>query len=184
MKSLMAGTRWWASAALAVGLCGCGNNDITNTPNATPTAGATVVVGIHDGAGSPGGSVDVQVFLEHSGGIVVGVQTDITWDPSCLFVVVGSGETVACTANPALSPKDVFTKIHDPSTMRAVVFSMSDVEPIQQDTWLFSCSFTINPATTATQCAVRLLNTIVSDSHGGRVPVSTADGVVQVVPSP
>jgi hypothetical protein len=219
---------WWASTVLAVGLCACGTNNITNetptpaptspsaggtidklpapttssdaagtpaptspapatttsTPSPTATSSEAVVIGVRASTGSPGSPVDVQVFLDHSDGLFTGMQIDIAWDVGCLSVISGNDEMAACSANPALAPKEVLSRIHDPSILRAVFLSLSDVQPIGENTWLFACQFSVAPAPTTTQCPITLSNVIVSGPQGQRLPVTTVDGVVPIGQSP
>jgi hypothetical protein len=145
----------------------------------SPLTTHAITVGVLAPSGDPGGSVEVQVYLSGGSGLVAGVQTDMVWDPSCLSAVSASGNAAECSSNPAI-PKNLSTNIRSGSTLRAVFLSVSDVEPIAQDTWLFSCLFNIDAATTATQCPVNLVNAILSDSKGGRLPVTAVNGVVQI----
>ena len=146
---------------------------------ALPGTTQAITIGVQASGGGPGDSVEVQIVLSGGNGLVAGMQTDIAWDSNCLSVASGSGDTAACYANTAI-PKTLSTKIRSGSSLRALYLSMSDVEPIAQDTWLFTCQFTIDPATSATQCPVTLTNLVVSDSKGGRLPATAASGVVRV----
>lgn len=152
-----------------------------------PIAAQAITLGVQTTGGDPGSSVEVQVFLTGGNRLVAGVQTDVTWDSNCLSVAMGSGDTAACYSNPAI-PKNLSTKIRSPSSFRVLFLSISDVEPIKQDTWLFTCQFNIDATTTATRCPVTLVNGILSDSKGGRLPVTAVNGVVQInqpnVPNP
>jgi hypothetical protein len=65
--------------------------------------------------------------------------------------------------------------------MRALFYSLFDVDPIGKDGWLFSCQFNVSSTTTATRCPITLSNLIVSDSKGGRLPATAANGVITVV---
>jgi hypothetical protein len=146
---------------------------------AQPSTTRAITLNIQAGAGVPGGSVQAQVFLTGGNGLVAGVQTDIAWDSTCLSAVPGDGDAAECDVNPAIR-KQLSTRIRNPSTLRAVYLSMSDVKPIQEDTWLFSCQFTIDPATTARQCVISLVNVILSDSQGGRLPATAGATMVQI----
>jgi hypothetical protein len=152
-----------------------------------PSIAAAIVFGVQANGGVPGSPVEVQFYLRDSRGLVAGVQADVAWDANCLSVASGGDQTAACYGNSAI-PKNVSTRLRGPAFMRAIYFSLSDVEPIAQDTWLFTCVFTIAPSTTATQCPITLSNPILSDSKGGRLPVSAHNGVVPiaqpVVPTP
>jgi hypothetical protein len=161
-------TRYW-SLALTGLLCAAAHPATTHAAN----------LGIQSTSGAPGAAVQVQVFLSGGNAKVAGVQAELTWDPTCLSAVPGDGDAAECTANPAI-PKNLTTKIRSASTLRALYLSMSDVEPIQQDTWLYSCQFSIDPSTTATQCPINLVNVILSDSGGNRLPVTAGGTAVQI----
>ena len=138
----------------------------------SPLTTHAITVGVQAASGDPGSPVEVQVYLTGGNGLVAGVQTLIAWDSTCLSPVRGtgrSGNPAECSSNPAI-PKTLSTNIKSPSNLLALFLSYSDVEPIAQDTWLFTCIFTIDAATTATQCPVTLPSVILSDSKGGRLP--------------
>lgn len=140
-------------------------------------------LGVQAAGGAPGAPVEVQVFLTGGNGQVAGVQVDIVGDPTCLAPVQGSGTKAECSSNPAI-PKDLSTSIRPGPSVRALLLSMSDTEPIKQDTWLFTCVFNIDAATTAAQCPVNLVGAILSDSQGHKLPVTTTDGMVQIHQAP
>ena len=147
---------------------------------APPSTTQAITVGVQTSDGNPGSSVEVQIILIGGNGLVAGMQTDISWDPSCVSVASGGGDTASCFGNPTI-PKNLQTKIQSGSSLlRALFFSMSDVEPIKQDAVLFTCVFNIDPATTATQCPINLSNLVVSDAKGGRLPATAAPGVVRI----
>jgi hypothetical protein len=145
---------------------------------ALPSATQAITIGVQASGGTPGSSVEVQVVLTGSNGLAAGMQTDISWDPSCVSVAMG-GDTAQCYGNSQI-PKQLTTKLQSgASSLRALFFSMTDVDPIK-DAVLFTCQFNIDPATTASQCPITLSNVIVSDSKGGRLPATAASGVVQI----
>jgi hypothetical protein len=147
---------------------------------ALPSTTQAITVGVQASGGNPGGSVEVQIILAGGNGLVAGMQTDISWDPSCVSVASAGGDTASCFGNPTIH-KDLSTKIQSGSSLlRALFFSLSDVKPIKQDAVLFTCVFNIDPATTATQCPINLSNLIVSDSKGGRLPATADSGVVRI----
>ena len=144
-------------------------------------AGAAIVVGIQPTAVNPGDSADITILLSGGDGLVSGMQVDMAWDSNCMTVASGGGDEAACTANTRETGKNIQTKV-SPSgaSMRALFFSLSDVKPIARDTWLFNCQFNISSSTTATQCPITLSNLIVSDSKGGRLPATPANGVIGI----
>jgi len=146
----------------------------------SPAHAATI--GVHANNGAPGSAVEVQIFLSGGNGLVAGMQTDISWDSNCVSVAEGSGDTGACFGNPSI-PKQLSTKLRG-STLRALFFSLQDTEPIKQDAVLFTCTFNVAADTTATECPINLVNVVVSDSKGGRLPVSVDSGVIQIDQSP
>jgi hypothetical protein len=163
-----------STRALSFGLAFAGLLGVAALPSTTQA----ITIGVQASGGTPGSSVEVQVVLTGSNGLAAGMQTDISWDPTCVSVAMG-GDTPACSGNTAI-PKQLTTKLQSgANSLRALFFSMTDVDPIK-DAVLFTCQFNIDPATTASQCPINLSNVIVSDSKGGRLPATAASGVVQI----
>jgi len=146
---------------------------------ATPLTAHAITVSVQGSGGDPGGPVEVQVSLSGGNNLVAGVQADIAWEANCLSATPGDNGGGSCAVGPAVG-KQLSTKIRNASTMRALVLSMSDVEPIKQDGVLFTCVFDISAGTTATQCPITLVNVILSDSKGGRLPATSVNGVIQI----
>jgi len=144
-----------------------------------PVAGHAITVAIRGGSGDPGGPVEVQVSMAGGNRMVAGVQVDLVWDASCLSAIAGDDGGASCAVGPAVG-KQLSTKIRNASTMRALLLSLSDVDPIEQDGVLFTCVFDIRPGTTATQCRVTLQNLILSDSKGGRLRDTAVNGGVRI----
>src|SRR5579862_3457969 len=120
---------------------------------ATPLAARAITVSVVGSGGDPGSAVEVQVSLTGGTSLVAGVQADLTWDAGCLSAVPGDNGGGSCSVGPGIQ-KQLSSKIRSTSTMRTLLLSMSDVEPIKQDGVLFTCGFDINASTTATQCPI------------------------------
>ena len=89
------------------------------------------------------------VCVEMTGGtgFVAGTQNDLAWDLGCVEI----GET--CQANPQHG-KSVFTKLHPGPSLRTLVLSYSNTDPID-DGVLYCCPFHIASVPSGTCCPVR-----------------------------
>ena len=103
-------------------------------------------------------------------GFVAGTQNDLAWDLGCVEI----GET--CQANPQHG-KSVFTKLHPGPSLRALVLSYSNTDPID-DGVLYCCPFHVASVPSGTCCPVRVQGAAASDSSGHLVLAGGVDGQI------
>ncbi len=151
-------------------------------PNAPP---GTVSINVGIAAGSAGTTVPFPVSLDTGGLEVAGIQNDIHFDPLTPVAATPSNRP-DCTANPAHG-KSVFAAFQPSGCiygvnctgMRALVLSLSDVDPIP-DGVLYTCNVAINAS--APDGTYPLLNSNLgsSDPDGNAQAANGADGAVIV----
>jgi hypothetical protein len=138
-----------AAVALALALCG----------SAMPAFGASLTL---DATKTESGSVKLCVGLDSAGQKVAGTQNDLVWDAACANLKPNS-----CAAVPdSKKPLHGNTPPSLPSTYRALVFALDNVDPIR-DGKLYCCEFELTGTGDAC-CAVRF------DRLGASDPVGTA----------
>lgn len=113
----------------------------------------------------PGGAANVCVWMAGGNNDVAGVQMDITWDPQCMLPASG-GTRPKCRSNPDTG-KTVQSALRGGSTLRAIMISFADVEPIP-DGELFCCEFRIVDKPTSAACGLSFSNVIASTPRGQR----------------
>jgi hypothetical protein len=121
---------------------------------------------------------NVCVAMPSSGGIVAGLQLDLSWDANCMKANPGSGNQGQCQVNSSTG-KTVSTAIQGGSRLRAIMYSTSDSSPMP-DGDLFCCAFTASPSAPAGGpcCGLSMGNVILADPTGTRVSLSAAPLVV------
>lgn len=113
-------------------------------------------------AGQP---ANVCILMSDGNYEVAGVQMDITWDASCMIPASG-GSRPKCRSNPDTG-KTVQSALRGGSTLRAIMVSFSDTEPIP-DGELFCCEFRVTDNPGGSGCGVSLSNVIASTPRGQR----------------
>lgn len=120
----------------------------------------------------PGDPVDVCIWMTGGNNEVAGVQMDLTWNPACMVPAAG-GNRPRCRSNPDTG-KTVQSAPRGDATVRAIMLSFSDVDPIP-DGELFCCQFRVTDNPPIGQCSVEFSNLIAStptgqrtDARGGR----------------
>ena len=122
-------------------------------------------------AGTPAIAGNLCVSMSGSGGQVAGFQLDFKWDSGCMSADKGSGDSARCTADPSTG-KDVHSSLKaGPGNLRALFFSMSDTNPIN-DGDIFCCSFTRSSTAGNACCGLSMGRVSGSDSTGRAIPAS------------
>ena len=139
------------------------------TPARPPTSDVTLRVQSTTVA-EPDSAGTVCVEMIGGTGFVAGTQNDLAWDLGCVEI----GET--CQANPQHG-KSVFTKLHPGPSLRTLVFSFINTDPID-DGVLYCCPFHVASIPSGTCCPVRLQGVAASDSSGHLVLADGVDGQI------
>jgi MYXO-CTERM domain-containing protein len=112
----------------------------------------------------PGDRGRTCVSLVTGGQEVAGTQNDLVWDGRCATLPYESACEVAGTHGKSLYAR---AGAGDDCRLRALVLSLSDVDPIA-DGVLYCCDFVVQAAP-GTCCAVRVTDAGASDSRGNAV---------------
>ena len=118
----------------------------------------------------PDGAGTVCVEMIGGTGFVAGTQNDLAWDLGCVEI----GEP--CQANPRHG-KGVFTKLNPGPSLRTLVFSLTNTDPID-DGVLYCCPFHVASVPSGTCCPVRVQGAAASDSSGHLVLAGGVDGQI------
>jgi hypothetical protein len=94
--------------------------------------------------------------MEGSASRIAGIQMDLSWDDSCATADMIAGGAFACKSSPDAHRNVQTGQPHGlPSTLRALMFSITDPNPIP-DGDLFCCSFTLATAPSRQCCDVAI----------------------------
>ncbi len=127
-----------------------------------------------------GAAGNLCIAMADSNGQVAGIQVDFKWDSACMSAGQGAGGLAQCTADPATG-KQVRASVRPGPTLKAILFSMTDTNPIG-DGNLFCCSFTRTSSAGSACCGLTMGNILGSDSAGKAIQandftlVATMDG--------
>jgi hypothetical protein len=165
-----------AVIAVDSGVSGCGQSHAAGARSADPPE--QIELGVV--TGSAGAQVAVDATLHTMGNVVAGVQNDIAFDPYYTPII-------GCDANPAIG-KGVFTAFHpigctpgvDCTSIRLLVLSLSDVNPIPDGSVLYTCRVAINKTAPDGTYPLTMSNLDGSTSDGVAIPTDGIDGAVIV----
>lgn len=118
---------------------------------------------------APGESTDICVGLDAGGADVAGTQNDLRWDDRCAAMVSTSDCVVAGSHG-----KDLSTAPCGDSCVRAIVLSLTDVNPIPNGL-LYCCRFTAE-AEPGGCCNFNLTNVGAADPNGVALSVNSGVG--------
>jgi hypothetical protein len=112
-------------------------------------------------------STDLCVAIAGGNGEVSGLQTDLSWDSTCMTAAPAAGKAVQCASDPSTG-KSVETALLSDTQMRVLFFSVADTSPVP-DGELFCCTFTVASSQAGSCCSVNIGNLILSGPTGGRI---------------
>ncbi len=163
--------------------------DTVPTPIPTPTIDRARAVSVEVGsaAGRAGERVHFAVTLDTKGHDVAGVQNDIAFDRQAPVATRANGRP-DCTVNPDIHKDATGFSFRPPGCagaggcegMRAIVFSLTNIDPIPDGAVLYTCNVDI--ASTAPPAAYPLTITevVASSPFAGRIDVLGSDGAIIV----
>ena len=155
---------------------------------ATREAGKTgkPTLGLTGAQGNRGDVVSVSAKLSAAGARIAGTQNDIVFDPTQIAIAREASGKPACTANRQLQkdatafsfvPKDCGNNC---TTVRALVLSLSNVEPIPDGSVLYTCRVQIRPEAASGTQRLKLTRVGFSDSTGRAIDGVGEDGMITV----
>ena len=181
-------------AAVNNSLRGCPSSSTTTAPRmaiAHGPAGVIIVVGETEGA--PGDFVSFDVTLGTGGLEVAGAQNDIVFDPSTPIAAAENGNP-QCWVNPDIDKSATAFRFQPPGCegmgiglctgIRAVVLSLSNLDPIPDGSVMYGCEVAIATDAPAEIFPLVNDNVVAVDSEGIKLPTLGEDGAVTVVGGP
>jgi hypothetical protein len=162
----------------------------TKPPASAPAAAGGTTLSLSNASGAAGQRVDVSVTLHIGGTKIAGTQNDLVFDPSQIAVLPKANGKPDCTANGALG-KDGTAFSFLPTgcqpmigagctTVRALVLSLSNVDPIADGARLFSCKVQIGPQAKPGTQTLTMTRVGFSDPKGGEIQGGGRNGAVTV----
>ncbi len=167
----------------------------TATRTVTATATATplpVVIEIGAATLAQGSRVPLPVVLHTNGASVVGVQNDLGFTRSTPIVAASTGKP-QCAVNAAIGKPNtsfVFMPVGcdhaqgECTAVRAIVLSLDNVNPIADQSVLYTCLVEAPPRESVGTFALHVSALYVSDPSGGLLPAAAVDGSVSVSAAP
>jgi hypothetical protein len=143
-------------------------------------------LGLTSAQGKRGDVVSVSAKLGAGGARIAGTQNDIVFDPTQIAVARDASGRPACTANRQVQkdatafsfvPKDCGNNC---TTVRALVLSLSNVDPIADGSVLYTCRVQIRPEAASGTHRLKLTKVGFSDPAGRAIDGVGEDGVVTV----
>ncbi len=131
--------------------------------------------------GPAGGTATLTVrFSADPDETVGGTQNDLTFDSSRILTQMPGGTAPNCSISPDIGPGTVPDKRlarsfinDDAGQVRAIVFSQENREPIPPGS-LYSCVFELAADAEGEEIGIGLVDAVVSDPAGDRLPATTA----------
>lgn len=149
-------------------------------------AGGSPSIGLGTATGSPGQDVTLVATLHSAGNQVAGTQNDVSFDAANVSLAT-SGKP-SCRVNGAIGKGATAFSLRPNgcqgsacNTVRALVLSVDNTDPIPDGSALYTCTLHISPSAAAGQYRVKVGGVILSTSSGQKVQNATAsDGVLIV----
>lgn len=164
---------------------------VTRTASATNTPlpiAVSIIVG--SAVGEPGAAISFPVSLA-TDAEVAGVQVDIAFDPDTP-ILPDSEDEPNCRVNPSIDKSGTSfayqpagcTPGEDCTGVRAIVLSLSNLDPIPDGSQLFTCTVTVATDAEAGDYPLVCSNPGAGDPNGDRLGTDCTDGAITVaVPS-
>jgi len=159
----------------------------TVLPTSTPTLRTTNSLLVSSVTGVPGDHLEIAVRLVAPGASIAGVQNDLIFDPHTPIIARANGRP-DCEVNPAID-KTATSILFRPvgctpgvscTSIRALVLSVDNTDPIADGSVLYTCHAVIPAGTPPGAYPLRIEEALASDPDGGRVAVRGGTGMINV----
>lgn len=151
-----------------------------------PSGGKTQIV-LSSVNARPGQTVKVTATLNTGGARVAGTQNDIGFDPRQIAIARKSNGKPDCAANGAIGKEGTAFSFQPPGCsgaactgIRALVLSLSSVDPIANGSVLYTCTVQVAAGASAGRQPLRLSKVGFSDPAGKALGGGGSDGSVTV----
>jgi hypothetical protein len=159
-------------------------------PARTPVASGSIpLIVLSETEARPGEVVRATATLQTAGATIAGTQNYIGFDPRQL-VIKGSNNQPDCSPNPAIrkegtafsfQPSGCRSGLSSSCTgVRALVLSLSNVNPIPNGAVLYSCNVQLSPQASPGRHALVISRVGFSDPKGNAIDGKGVNGVVAV----
>ncbi len=161
----------------------------TSEPSVTPLP---VMIEIGSATIPAGSQATVPVVLHTNGASVVGVQNEIAFSGSALIGVTATGKP-QCAVNPTIVKPNTSFAFVPPGCdygqgactgVRAIVLSIDDVNPIADQSVLYTCVIEVPPTASAGTFSLHASAVYVSDPSGQSLSAVAVDGSVAISAAP
>ncbi len=153
----------------------------TSTPIPTPTRMLVnpIELEVQTDSGAPGEQVEIRVLLHTKGRPVAGVQMDIGAGGAIQFAAQENGGE-PCRVNRAIGKDHTRFRLAAEFGLRAIVFSVDDVDPIPDGSLLFTCQLDIAADAPPGTYNLRLTNMLGATPEGDPIDAVGRGGEVVV----
>jgi hypothetical protein len=166
-----------------------GGTDPGKRPTRPPAAasGGKPQIVLSNAEGKPGQALTLTATLRTGGASIAGTQNDIGYDPKQVAVVPTQRNKPDCAANRSLG-KEGTAFSYQPSGckngncggVRALVLSLSNVDPIPNGSTLYTCKMQIRPQATPGAQRLTISRVAFSDPKGNAIEGSGTNGNVRI----
>jgi len=154
-----------------------------------PAAGGGPNLALSSARGESGSTVTVTATLTTGGASIAGTQNDIVYDPKQIAVAQTSAGKPDCRANPQLGKEGTAFNFLPPgchgaacTSVRALVLSLSNVDPIANGSTLYTCRVQILAGAHPGIARLGLSRVGFSNPTGQSISGGGTDGAVNIEP--
>lgn len=155
--------------------------------NSSSWAEESIDVGVAVAPAGTVGSFPVHFFSDSIIPLTAGLQVDISYDSQSTPIPAKANGKPDCTANSDTGKGDIAFEFQPSgcsgtgcTSVRAIVVSFGNVDPLPQDIDLFTCKVSPPSGTAAGNYLLTVIQVLGSDQLGFPVSMSTNDGFVNV----
>jgi len=155
----------------------------------SPAPAGKRTLALSSATGRPGETVPITAKLTTAGGSIAGTQNDITFDPKALAMARPNGKP-DCVANPAIGKEGTAFSFLPAgcrpgvggtcTSVRALVLSLSGVDPIPTGSALYTCKVQIAPHAALGTAKLSVSRVGFSSPAGQPIDGSGVDGVITI----
>ena len=163
--------------------CNCAPHDAISANAGVPS------VNVGSASGADGQQVTFAVSLSTAGASVAGIQNDIAFDVTNTPIAATLSGSPDCTVNPSINKGYTSFGFEPPfcigaacTSIRALVLSLTNVNPIPDGSMLYTCKVNILPGAPAASYPLTTSNVGMSDPMGHDIPATGTDGAITVTP--
>lgn len=144
-------------------------------------------------SGAPGETISFSLRLRTMGQTITAAQNDVSFDAANTPIVRLSNDRPDCSVNPAIDKDDTLFGFQPPgcgfgttcTSVRAVIVSLQNIDPIADDSVLYTCRVAIGADTMAGSYPLTVDGVVLVDAEANELPgAQGAGGSIVVAVSP